>query len=236
MDKITIRNLEIFANHGVFPEENALGQKFVFTITMHLSTRRAGRSDDLAASIHYGEVSHFVQRFVREHTWKLLETVAERLAEALLLEYPLMEGVDVEIQKPWAPIGLPLETVSVSINKNGLLEILRILIKNSIDYSPKPAHIILQWKNNMLSVKDRGNGISPQDLPYIFDRFYRADKARTRKSAGSGLGLSIAKALAQRLNLSIRAESIEKQGTTISIEFSPESVLYHDRNLNEKPK
>lgn len=128
------------------------------------------------------------------------------------------------------------ETVSVSINKNGLLEILRILIKNSIDYSPKPAHIILQWKNNMLSVKDRGNGISPQDLPYIFDRFYRADKARTRKSTGSGLGLSIAKALAQRLNLSIRAESIEKQGTTISIEFSPESVLHHDRNLNEKPK
>ena len=127
------------------------------------------------------------------------------------------------------------EAVSVSTNKNGLLEILRILIKNSIDYSPKPAHIILQWKNDILSVKDRGNGISPQDLPYIFDRFYRADKARTRKSAGSGLGLSIAKALAQRLNLSIRAESIEKQGTTISIEFSPESVLYHDRNLNEKP-
>lgn len=117
MDKITIRNLEIFANHGVFPEENALGQKFVFTITMHLSTRRAGRSDDLTASIHYGEVSHFVQRFVQKHTWKLLETVAERLAEALLLEYPLMEGVDIEVQKPWAPIGLPLETVSVAISR-----------------------------------------------------------------------------------------------------------------------
>ena len=117
MDKITIQNLEIFANHGVFPEENALGQKFVFTITMHLSTRKAGRSDDLTASIHYGEVSHFVQQFVQEHTWKLLETVAERLAEALLLAFPLMEGVDVEIQKPWAPIGLPLETVSVAISR-----------------------------------------------------------------------------------------------------------------------
>ncbi len=117
MDRITIRNLEVFANHGVFPEENALGQKFVFTITMHLNTRRAGQNDELTASIHYGEVSHFVQRFVQEHTWKLLETVAERLAEALLLEYPLMEQVDVEVQKPWAPIGLPLETVSVAITR-----------------------------------------------------------------------------------------------------------------------
>lgn len=117
MDKITIRQLEVFAHHGVFPEENVLGQKFVFNITLYLSTRKAGRSDELTASIHYGEVSHFVQQFVQGHTWKLLETVAEQLAEALLLEYPLLEAVDLEIQKPWAPIGLPLETVSVAIHR-----------------------------------------------------------------------------------------------------------------------
>lgn len=117
MDKITIRQLEVFAHHGVFPEENVLGQKFVFNITLYLSTRKAGRSDELTASIHYGEVSHFVQQFVQGHTWKLLETVAEQLAEALLLEYPLLEALDLEIQKPWAPIGLPLETVSVAIHR-----------------------------------------------------------------------------------------------------------------------
>lgn len=117
MDKITVKNLEVFAHHGVFPEENALGQKFVFNLTLYLSTRRAGRSDDLTASIHYGEVSHFAARFVQEHTWKLLESVAEELARALLLEYPLLRQVDVEVQKPWAPIGLPLETVSVAIHR-----------------------------------------------------------------------------------------------------------------------
>ena len=117
MDKITIQKLEVFAHHGVFPEENVLGQKFVFNLTLYLSTRKAGCTDDLTASLHYGEVSHFVQKYVQEHTWKLLESVVEQLARALLLEYPLLEQVDVEVEKPWAPIGLPLQTVSVAIHR-----------------------------------------------------------------------------------------------------------------------
>lgn len=115
MDKITIKNLEVFANHGVFPEENVLGQKFVITAVMHTDTRNAGRTDNLEQSIHYGEVSHFIKNHVESHTFMLIERVAETLAEALLLEYPLMEKIELEIAKPWAPVGLPLETVSVSI-------------------------------------------------------------------------------------------------------------------------
>ncbi len=115
MDKITIRGLEVFAKHGVYPEENALGQKFRFTAALYLDTRRAGKSDALEDSLNYGEVSQCITRFVREHTWKLLERVAEELARALLLEYPLLERVELEVEKPWAPVGLPLETVSVSV-------------------------------------------------------------------------------------------------------------------------
>ena len=117
MDTITIRKLEVFANHGVYPEENVLGQKFVITAVLHTDTRKAGMTDDLAYSVNYGEVSHFIQAFVTGHTWKLLESVAEQLAQALLLEYPLVRQVDLEIQKPWAPIGLPLETASVAITR-----------------------------------------------------------------------------------------------------------------------
>lgn len=117
MDKIQIKNLEIFANHGVFPEENKLGQKFVISATLYTSTRQAGKTDDLTASIHYGEVSQFITKFVQEHTWKLLETVVEQLAEAMLLQIPHLEKVELEIKKPWAPVGLPLETVSVSIER-----------------------------------------------------------------------------------------------------------------------
>lgn len=117
MDQIKIHRLEVFANHGVFPEENALGQKFIISATLHTSTRKAGLTDTLEDSVHYGEVSHFMQTFVTQHTWKLLESVAEQLAQALLLEFPLVKQVDLEIQKPWAPIGLPLETVSVTIHR-----------------------------------------------------------------------------------------------------------------------
>lgn len=114
-DKITIRRLEVYAKHGVYPEENVLGQKFVISAVLHTHTKKAGLTDELAFSVDYGKVSHFMQAFVTEHTWKLLESVAERLAEALLLEFPLIEQVELRIEKPWAPIGLPLETVSVEI-------------------------------------------------------------------------------------------------------------------------
>ena len=100
MDKITIKDLEIYANHGVFPEENALGQKFLVTAVLHTSTRKAGLTDDLTASVHYGEVSHLIQKIVTEHTWKLLESVVEQLAEAMLLNIPHLEKVELEIKKP----------------------------------------------------------------------------------------------------------------------------------------
>ncbi len=117
MDKITIKDLEIYANHGVFPEENVLGQKFLVSAVLHTSTRKAGLTDDLTASIHYGEVSHLIKKIVSENTWKLLEKIAEETASAILLTYPLVSQVDITIKKPWAPIGLPLDTVSVEISR-----------------------------------------------------------------------------------------------------------------------
>ena len=117
MDKIHIKNLEVFARHGVFPEENVLGQKFVVSAVLYTSTREAGRADDLAKSIHYGEVSRFITEFMEQNTFQLLETAAERLAEELLLNTERLEKIRLEIKKPWAPVGLPLETVSVEIER-----------------------------------------------------------------------------------------------------------------------
>lgn len=117
MDRIRIENLEVFANHGVYPEETALGQKFLINLTLYLDTRVAGKTDDLTKSVNYGEVSHFATTFLREHTCKLIEAAAEQLAKALLLEYTLVRNITVELKKPWAPIGLPLESVSVEITR-----------------------------------------------------------------------------------------------------------------------
>ena len=117
MDKIKIENLEVFANHGVFPEETKLGQKFLVSCSMYLDTRKAGREDDLDASVHYGLVSHLLRKEMEEHTFALIETVAEHLAECVLLYDEKIREVEIEVKKPWAPIGLPLEYVSVSIRR-----------------------------------------------------------------------------------------------------------------------
>ena len=116
-DKIKIENLEVFARHGVFPEENRLGQKFLVSAVLYMDVREAGKTDKLGASADYGEVCLFIDTFMKEHTYKLIERVAESLAAELLTRIPKLEKVKVEIGKPWAPVGLPLKTVSVEIER-----------------------------------------------------------------------------------------------------------------------
>lgn len=117
MDKIKIQDLEIFAKHGVFPEENVLGQKFLISAVLYTDTRKAGKTDDLTASIHYGEVCQMIETFLKENTYQLIERVAEALVQELLLRVDRLERVTLEVKKPWAPIGLPMETVSVEITR-----------------------------------------------------------------------------------------------------------------------
>ena len=116
-DEIHIEDLEVYANHGVFPEETKLGQRFLVSLTMYVNTRHAGRTDCLENSINYGDVCVFITRFMKENTYKLIEAAAENLAEALFRHYSLLHGLTLELNKPWAPIGLPLKTVSVKITR-----------------------------------------------------------------------------------------------------------------------
>ncbi len=117
LDRIHIKNLEVFGKHGVYEEENKLGQKFLVNAAVYTHTREAGLNDDLTKSIHYGELAHFIAKFMADHTYQLIETAAEQMARALLLRFPAMEKITLEILKPWAPVGLPLETVSVEITR-----------------------------------------------------------------------------------------------------------------------
>lgn len=116
-DEIHIDNLEVYAHHGVFPQEKEAGQLFFVNLVLYTDTRRAGQRDELSLSTHYGEVCHLVTKWMQEHTYDLIETVAETAAEQILLSYPLVRAVDVEIRKPQAPIGLPFESVSVKIHR-----------------------------------------------------------------------------------------------------------------------
>lgn len=118
MDEIRIKGLQVFAHHGVFPEENRLGQKFVINAVLYLNLRPAGCSDDLSDSVNYGTICEEIQTFLTENTFKLLETAAEQLTASLLRSLPMVQRIDLEIEKPWAPIGLPLKTASVAISRS----------------------------------------------------------------------------------------------------------------------
>ena len=117
-DYIRITNLKIFAHHGVYPEETRDGQDFYVNAKLYLDCRNAGQTDCLDDSMNYGEACHFITDFLQQHTYKLIESAAEQLAEAMLLAMPVLKGVAIELCKPHAPIGLPFENVSVNIERS----------------------------------------------------------------------------------------------------------------------
>ena len=95
-------------------------QKFLVSCILYVDTRKAGKTDDLEASVNYGTISHLIKEKMEEKNYRLIEAVAEQLAEEILLFDEKIRKVMVEVKKPWAPVGLPLETVSVKIERAGM--------------------------------------------------------------------------------------------------------------------
>lgn len=117
MDKIIIKDLVVFANHGVFEAEAVLGQKFLVSAEISTDMHKPGRTDSLENTIHYGFVCQEITKFLTENRFQLIEACAQQLAEHLLIEYPLMQEISLEIKKPWAPVHLPLDTVAVQVRR-----------------------------------------------------------------------------------------------------------------------
>jgi dihydroneopterin aldolase/2-amino-4-hydroxy-6-hydroxymethyldihydropteridine diphosphokinase len=117
MDKIYIKDLEVYAHHGVFKEEKTLGQRFKISLELYLNLRGAGITDDLTKTVHYGELCNLVEEEFKRESYDLIEKATEKLAEFILLKYDLVQRVKVKIKKPWAPIGKPIEYVAVEIDR-----------------------------------------------------------------------------------------------------------------------
>ncbi len=118
-------------------------------------------------------------------------------------------------------IDLPPDAPSICADETRLQEVLYNLLENAVKYSRANGEIRLQAARRgseiVLSVSDDGIGISKDDLPRIFERFYRADKARSRELGGTGLGLAIVKHIAQLHGGRVEAESELERGTTIRV-------------------
>lgn len=117
MDQIRIEDLEVYAGHGVYPEETREGQLFKVSAVLNTDLGPAGRADDLSLSTNYGEVCRLIHRYLRENTFLLIEAAAEHLAEEVLLSFPFVESLVLELKKPMAPVKIPFSNISVKIER-----------------------------------------------------------------------------------------------------------------------
>ncbi|MEO2075756.1 MAG: cell wall metabolism sensor histidine kinase WalK [Bacillus sp. (in: firmicutes)] len=115
---------------------------------------------------------------------------------------------------------LPNHAIFIEVDEDKMTQVLYNIISNALKYSPEGGQVTFSIKEEesriIVSVKDQGVGIPKDNIEKIFDRFYRVDKARTRKLGGTGLGLAIAKEMVNAHGGSIWATSEEGKGTTIS--------------------
>ncbi|OLD71622.1 MAG: hypothetical protein AUF68_09665 [Verrucomicrobia bacterium 13_1_20CM_54_28] len=118
-------------------------------------------------------------------------------------------------------VDLPPEALTLRVDGTRLEEVLYNLLDNAVKFSPENGQIHLRatrrGSDMVLSVTDNGVGIGKEHLPRIFERFYRADKARSRELGGTGLGLAIVKHIAQLHGGRVEAESELGRGTTIRV-------------------
>ena len=93
------------------------------------------------------------------------------------------------------------------------------LIANAIHYNVPKGSVRVRVHPSFVEVSDTGIGIPQEDVPHLFERFYRVDKSRSRETGGTGLGLPIVKTIADRYGATIRVDSVVGQGTTVRIDF-----------------
>jgi signal transduction histidine kinase len=128
------------------------------------------------------------------------------------------KGIEIKVE---VGEGLPM----INVDEGRMIQVLKNLMDNALRYTPDCGTIRISAEVTdkvHLRVTDSGNGIEPEDLPYVFDRFYRADKNRTSNAGKMGLGLAICKALVEAQGGSIAVESGGNQtGTTFTISLPP---------------
>jgi signal transduction histidine kinase len=141
------------------------------------------------------------------------------IGQLILKTKEFYEKQSVELKTTFKQTGL-----MPNIDPERVKTVLKNVIDNAIKYSDfnkEPVEIVLSKAEQHVSirVRDRGMGISPEDLPFVFDPFYRVDKSRSKRSGGYGLGLSLCKTIMEAHNGKIAIESIEGKGTTVLLLF-----------------
>ncbi|MFZ3579254.1 dihydroneopterin aldolase [Virgibacillus sp. DJP39] len=115
MDKIILKNLQYYGYHGLLPEETKLGQRFNVDVELAVDLKKAGLSDKMEDSIHYGQAYEVVRSIVEGDPKNLIESVAEEIANNLFKNFDLLQACTVRVIKPNPPIDGHYESVAVEI-------------------------------------------------------------------------------------------------------------------------
>jgi dihydroneopterin aldolase len=115
-DRIAIRGLRAYAHHGVYAREREYGQIFLVDAVLDLDTAPAAAGDDLTRTVNYAELAQRLHTVLATEPVQLLETLAQRLADACL-GYDLVQAVEITVHKPEADLGVPFSDVTVSIRR-----------------------------------------------------------------------------------------------------------------------
>lgn len=115
-DRITLTGLRVFGRHGVFDHEKHDGQDFLVDITVWLDLTAAAEFDDLARTLHYGELAELAAGIIGGPPYDLIESVAARIADEVLAD-ERAHAVEVTVHKPAAPIPLAFADVAVTVHR-----------------------------------------------------------------------------------------------------------------------
>lgn len=139
---------------------------------------------------------------------------------------PLLEEIAQRMKQAYGThVSITGDNLSILSDELKLKQLLFIFLDNAKKYSEQPIDVeIVNGDVVQIRITDYGVGIPKDDLPHLFDRFYRVDKARNRQTGGTGLGLSIAKQLAQLLAIKIDMTSSVGVGTTVTLSFTKRGV------------
>jgi len=129
LDKMTLKGMQFFGYHGVIPEENKLGQRWVVELELLMDLHQAAVRDDLALTVNYAELYAVVKKIVEGPPVKLVEALAGRIASALLDTYTMINEVTVRVTKPHPPFDIHFDGVTVELRR-----------KRDVDGTAIPAH------------------------------------------------------------------------------------------------
>ncbi len=117
MDTMKLERIQLYGRHGVFAEENRLGQRFYVSLELKLDLSQAGRTDDLEHTVNYAELYELVKGVVEGETFKLIEALAETLATRILDAYAKIHEVTVRVLKPHPPFDIVFDGVTVELTR-----------------------------------------------------------------------------------------------------------------------